>query len=225
MPVTAPAGQSETIVILDFGSQYAQLIARRVRDNGVYSVLARPDVSAEEIRRLNPKGLIFTGGPNSVYEPGAAMPAGGVRPGRADPGDLLRHADLLRTSGRQGQAGAVARVRANDSAYFPAGRAAGQRAGGDDRLDEPRRPGEGVGRRISFPWRHAHLPAGGRCGTKPGRSTACSSTRKSRTRRTATQIFVNFLYEICGCAGLWKMGSFIDAAVETSARRSARTSG
>ncbi len=65
------AGQSEAIVILDFGSQYAQLIARRVRDNGVYSVLARPDVSAEEIRGLNPRGLIFTGGPASVYESGA----------------------------------------------------------------------------------------------------------------------------------------------------------
>src|SRR5512133_3040500 len=66
-----PAGQSETIVILDFGAQYAQLIARRVRENNVYSVLARPDVTVEEIRGLNPKGLIFTGGPSSVYEPGA----------------------------------------------------------------------------------------------------------------------------------------------------------
>ena len=64
-------GQAETIVILDFGSQYAQLIARRVRENGVYSVLARPDVSAAEIRDLNVKGLIFTGGPSSVYEAGA----------------------------------------------------------------------------------------------------------------------------------------------------------
>ena len=67
--MSAPTGQSETIVILDFGSQYAQLIARRVRDNGVYSVLARPDVTVEEVRALNPKGLIFTGGPASVALP------------------------------------------------------------------------------------------------------------------------------------------------------------
>ena len=46
--MTVPAGQSETIVILDFGTQYAQLIARRVRENGVYSVLARPDVTVVE---------------------------------------------------------------------------------------------------------------------------------------------------------------------------------
>ncbi|MFP4106227.1 MAG: glutamine amidotransferase-related protein, partial [Phycisphaerae bacterium] len=66
-----PAAQSETIVILDFGSQYAQLIARRVRENNVYSVLASPDVSVEDIRKLNPRGLIFTGGPSSVYDEGA----------------------------------------------------------------------------------------------------------------------------------------------------------
>ena len=65
------SGQSETIIILDFGSQYAQLIARRVREKKVYSVLARPDVTIEEIRDLNPKGLIFTGGPSSVYEENA----------------------------------------------------------------------------------------------------------------------------------------------------------
>ena len=69
--MTAPAGQSETVVILDFGSQYAQLIARRVRENGVHSLLARPDVTLEEVRDLNPKGLIFTGGPASVYDDAA----------------------------------------------------------------------------------------------------------------------------------------------------------
>ncbi len=58
----------EVIPILDFGSQYAQLIARRVREKGVYSELVRPDISLDELRKLNPKGLIFSGGPSSVYE-------------------------------------------------------------------------------------------------------------------------------------------------------------
>ena len=49
--------KSETIVILDFGSQYAQLIARRVRDSGVYSILAHPDVSVEELKNVNVKRL------------------------------------------------------------------------------------------------------------------------------------------------------------------------
>src|SRR3954467_2508235 len=62
---------SEVVPILDFGSQYAQLIARRVREKGVYSELVRPDISLEELRKLNPRGLILSGGPSSVYEPGA----------------------------------------------------------------------------------------------------------------------------------------------------------
>ena len=61
----------EVIPILDFGSQYAQLIARRVREAGVYSELVRPDISADELKKKNPKGLILSGGPSSVYEPNA----------------------------------------------------------------------------------------------------------------------------------------------------------
>src|SRR3954466_14340404 len=63
--------RSEVIPILDFGSQYAQLIARRVREKGVYSELVRPNISVAELRQLNPKGLILSGGPSSVYEPNA----------------------------------------------------------------------------------------------------------------------------------------------------------
>ncbi len=58
----------ETIVILDFGSQYSQLIARRVRENHVFSVLLSPDTSVEQIKEYSPKGLILSGGPASVYE-------------------------------------------------------------------------------------------------------------------------------------------------------------
>src|SRR6187401_984559 len=63
--------REEVIPILDFGSQYAQLIARRVREKGVYSELVRPDISVEELRKHNLKGLILSGGPSSVYEAGA----------------------------------------------------------------------------------------------------------------------------------------------------------
>src|SRR5438876_10306512 len=66
-----PMVHDEVIPILDFGSQYAQLIARRVREQGVFSQLVRPDISVEELRSLNVKGLILSGGPSSVYEPNA----------------------------------------------------------------------------------------------------------------------------------------------------------
>lgn len=57
----------EKILVLDFGGQYNQLIARRVRENSVYAEVRPYTCSIEEIRAMNPKGIIFTGGPNSVY--------------------------------------------------------------------------------------------------------------------------------------------------------------
>jgi GMP synthase (glutamine-hydrolysing) len=61
----------QTIVVLDFGSQYTQLIARRLRELAVYSEILPPTTSAAEIKRRNPVGIIFSGGPRSVSEPGA----------------------------------------------------------------------------------------------------------------------------------------------------------
>ena len=60
--------QHEKVLVLDFGGQYNQLIARRVRDLNVYCDLKNSDMTIEEIREYNPIGIIFTGGPNSVYE-------------------------------------------------------------------------------------------------------------------------------------------------------------
>ncbi|MBO8164716.1 MAG: glutamine-hydrolyzing GMP synthase [Brevibacillus sp.] len=63
----------EMVVVLDFGGQYNQLIARRVRDLGVYSELLPYNTPVEKIKELQPKGIIFSGGPASVYEQGAPM--------------------------------------------------------------------------------------------------------------------------------------------------------
>ncbi|MGM0396886.1 MAG: glutamine-hydrolyzing GMP synthase, partial [Bacillota bacterium] len=60
--------EKEMVLILDFGGQYNQLIARRVRDLNVYCEVHPYTISLEKIREMNPKGIIFTGGPNSVYE-------------------------------------------------------------------------------------------------------------------------------------------------------------
>ncbi|OOE08274.1 glutamine-hydrolyzing GMP synthase [Fictibacillus arsenicus] len=62
---------SEMIVVLDFGGQYNQLIARRIRDLGVYSELHPHTTTAEDIKKMNPKGIIFSGGPSSVYAEGS----------------------------------------------------------------------------------------------------------------------------------------------------------
>ena len=64
----------EQIIILDFGSQYTQVIARRIRECNVYSQILRYDTPAHEIAKLKPSGIILSGGPSSVYAPDAPLP-------------------------------------------------------------------------------------------------------------------------------------------------------
>jgi len=68
-----PSGEHEAIIVIDFGSQYSLLIARRVRECQVYCELVSPDTPWEKIAPLNPKGFILSGGPGSVYEANAPM--------------------------------------------------------------------------------------------------------------------------------------------------------
>src|SRR3954471_2781313 len=68
--MTTPA-DNERVLIFDFGSQYAQLIARRVREQNVFCQIVRHDLPAARVAELAPKGLILSGGPSSVYEPKA----------------------------------------------------------------------------------------------------------------------------------------------------------
>ena len=60
--------KNEMIIVLDFGGQYNQLIARRVRECNVYCEVKPYTMTIDEIKALNPRGIIFTGGPNSVYD-------------------------------------------------------------------------------------------------------------------------------------------------------------
>ncbi|MCL2700523.1 MAG: glutamine-hydrolyzing GMP synthase [Phycisphaerae bacterium] len=215
-----PAGQSETIVILDFGSQYAQLIARRVRENGVYSVLARPDVSAEEILALNPKGLIFSGGPSSVYDAGAprcrkevfdlGLPILGICYGMQVACDLLggkvQPADPAREYGRCRLTVAehdklLKNIPTETTVWM-------------SHADQVKVLGDQFVPLAATPtcpmaaMRHKTRPIFG----------VQFHPEVTHTLHGG-EIFANFLYDICGCAGLWKMGSFIDEVVEDVRRR------
>ncbi len=70
----ANVDQHETVIILDFGSQYTQLIARRIREAGVYCEILPFSTPAETIKQKSPKGLVFSGGPSSVYDENAPKP-------------------------------------------------------------------------------------------------------------------------------------------------------
>ncbi len=207
------AGQSETIIILDFGSQYAQLIARRVREKKVYSILARPDVTIDEIRDLNPKGLIFTGGPSSVYEENApkfreelfdlGVPTLGICYGMQIACQTLG-AEIKPAHSREfGRANMqiiepnslLKNVPAETSVWMSHGDQIND-IGGDfiPLAKTPTCPFAAVRHKskpffgVQFHPEVTHTPHG-------------------------SEIFENFLYDICGCQGLWQMSTFIDEVV------------
>src|SRR3712207_553997 len=71
MPQPSPNPEHAPVLVLDYGAQYAQLIARRVRECHVYSEIVPHDVPVAEIASRKPAGIILSGGPKSVHEPGA----------------------------------------------------------------------------------------------------------------------------------------------------------
>ena len=73
LDATSQSTRYPAIVILDFGSQYSELIARRVRETEVFSLVMGYTTTAEELRAIAPRGIILSGGPSSVYEPGAPV--------------------------------------------------------------------------------------------------------------------------------------------------------
>ena len=61
--------KNELVIVIDFGGQYNQLVARRVRECNVYCEIYSYKIGIDKIKEMNPKGIILTGGPNSCYEP------------------------------------------------------------------------------------------------------------------------------------------------------------
>jgi len=211
--MTSPTGQSEAIVILDFGSQYAQLIARRVRENGVYSVLAAPTVTAEEILALNPKGLIFTGGPSSVYEADAP---------RCRPEVLELDLPILGICYGMQLACQMLGAEIKSAPAREYGRAALQVTNPDALL-------RNIPAETTVWMSHADqvqtlnddfvpLAATGSCPVAAVRHKTRAfygvqfHPEVTHTPR-GNEIFVNFLYDVCGCSGLWQVGSFVDSVV------------
>ena len=206
----------EMIPILDFGAQYAQLIARRVREKGVYSELFRPDISAEQLKKFNPRGIILSGGPSSVYEPNAP---------RCDPAIFDIGVPILGICygmqiGAQILGGQV--------------KPAKSREFGRAKLTILGETADALVRNLPHEttvW----MSHGDQVHELPPEFVALASTptcplaaAKHRTRPfygvqfhpevthtpRGEQIFENFLYDICGCSATWTMGNFIERSVE-----------
>src|SRR5258707_11610617 len=122
--MTQPELHTEGIVILDYGSQYTQLIARRVREQNVYAEIFPWDADPAQVMALEPRGIILSGGPNSVYDPGApSLPGYVLDSGTPVLGicygmQLLTHALGGKVSGSQAREFGPATVQLTESPLF-----------------------------------------------------------------------------------------------------------
>jgi len=205
--------ESERVLIFDFGSQYSQLIARRVREQNVFCQIVRHDLPAARVAELKPKGLILSGGPSSVYAPGApacdpavldlGIPTLGICYGMQLACHLLGSPVKPAASREYGRA--HVKVGQADGLFFgvPPETVVWMSHGdqvhsvnGDfvslaatetcpvAAVQHRSRPVFG----LQFHPEVAHTPYGG-------------------------QILRNFLHDACGCQGLWKMESFIEQTI------------
>jgi GMP synthase (glutamine-hydrolysing) len=210
---TAPSAHSK-ILILDFGSQYTQVIARRIRECQVYSEIVRFDTPAAEIAKLQPNGLILSGGPASVYDKGAPHP---------DPKIFsLRIPVLGICYGMQLMAHHL-----GGEVEFSARREYGP---GMLHITNSSQLFEGIGEQIDIWSSHGdkvtRLPAGFRPAARTENSKFAAIENPERrlyglqfhpevahTPR-GKEILQNFVYHLCHCAMDWTMGSFIEEACE-----------
>src|SRR4051812_48861222 len=205
--------RDEVIPILDFGAQYVQLIARRVREKGVYSELVRPDITVEELRKLNPKGLILSGGPSSVYEEGApkcdphifdlGVPVLGICYG------MQLGAQILGGEVKPAKAREYGRARLHVTGKDPLVHGLPDdttvwMSHGDQVHDLPDEF-IALATTPTCPYaaaRHETVPFYG----------VQFHPEVTHTPRGEV-LFQNFLYEICKCSGSWTMGNFIEQTV------------
>lgn len=203
----------ETIAILDFGGQYAQLIARRVRENHVYSELFAPQTPPDALRAAHIRGIILSGGPASVYEPHAPQ---------CDPGVFELGVPVLgicyglqvacRQLGGEVRAGAVrefGRVKLHVDrpegilAHLPGETTVWMSHG--DAVTQIGVDFESLARTQDCPIaavRHRERPVFG-----------VQFHPEVTHTPLGGQIIRNFVYDICGCAGTWKVAGLIDDAV------------
>jgi len=215
---TVTAAHSK-ILILDFGAQYTQVIARRVRECQVYSEIVRFDVSAGDVKKLKPNGIILSGGPASVYDQDAphvdpqifslGIPVLGICYGM----QLMAHhlGGQVEFSARREYGAAVLHVM-DGSRLF-----------------------EGLGPQLDIWNSHGDkvtaLPAGFHAAARTENSPFAAIENSERNlfavqfhpevahTPRGREILQNFVYHICHCAMDWTMGSFIEEACERIRRQ------
>ncbi len=201
------------IAVFDFGSQYSQLIARRVREQGVYAALYPPDTPAGEVMALSPRGVVLSGGPESVYKPGAPqMPRWLLEAGLPVLGICYGMQTITHTLGGQVAAAAAreygpARIEQTAGAPLWAGLPAQMDVwmSHGDRI-EALPPGfMALARSENSPYAAIGDAARGLYGVQ-------FHPEVVHTPR-GVEMLRNFIFEVCHCTPTWTPAVFIDQAV------------
>ncbi len=207
----------DSIAILDFGSQYSQLIARRVREGGVYSELFHWDAPAAQVLALDPKGFILSGGPASVYADGAPqLPRYVLETGRPVLGicygmQLLAHhlGGRVAPAAAREYGPAEIELHGVETALFslspPAALLSVWMSHGD-RIEQLPPGFTPLARSKNSPYAAMGDPAAGRYGVQ-------FHPEVVHTPRGG-EILRNFAVEVCGCRPDWTAGNFVNEAVE-----------
>jgi len=205
----------ETIAILDFGSQYGQLIARRVREHNVYSLICRADATVEELSQLGVKGLILSGGPASVYDKNApkcderifelGVPILGICYGM-QLGCQILGAEITAAKSREyGRTSLSIADKSDLFANMPDSTTVWASHG--DRVAEPAADFIQLATSQNCPFaavRHRQKKFFG----------VQFHPEVSHTPKGSV-ILKNFLYDICDCRGDWKMSDFVSSTVDS----------
>lgn len=203
----------DKIVVLDFGSQYSHLICRRIREFSVYAELVPYDISYEELQKINPTGIIFSGGPSSVYSSDAPIPENKIfEMGLPLLGICYGHQLIVNKFG-----GKVKRANKEYGSSLLT-------------IDNDKDLLNGVGESVRAWMSHGdeaeQIPSGFKVigHTESAKAAAIASEEKSiygiqfhpevvHTEQ-GTEILKNFVLKVCGAKQDWTMEGFIDTAVE-----------
>jgi GMP synthase (glutamine-hydrolysing) len=209
----------ERVLVLDFGSQYAQLIARRVREQQVYCEIVRHDIGIDRLRQLAPKGLVLSGGPASVYGSGApqcdrqifslGVPVLGICYGMQLACEALGGEVQSTPSKEYGRA--FCRIVQHNEllANLPDEIQVWMSHG--DQVSGVSENFVALGKTETCPFaavKHRRLPVYGVQFHPEVTHTPLGST-----------ILRNFLVDVCGCSGLWKLGEFAEQTIAGTRQR------
>lgn len=204
----------EKVIVLDFGGQYNQLIARRVRECNVYCEVYPYDLSPDQIKEMDPKGIIFTGGPNSVYGEGAVL---------CDPGILELGIPIL---GICYGAQAMAHLLGGKVTTAPVS----EYGKTEVEVDRSASLFAGVSKKTVCWMSHtdyiekapaqfqvtAHTPVCPVAGMEWPEKKLYAVQFHPEVMHTAEGMMMlrNFVIDLCGCSGDWKMDAFVETTIQ-----------